>query len=113
MPSPLPSGSVANDAIDIESLLPAVDQLFCHRHGKLRRSSFGKLVTIVLPAASVVVVATRVRIRIVHLARIESLVLVQLAAGDRSVRKIPRCPLVGEKIALFIIPCTAAGPAYR
>ena len=47
---------VANDAVNIKPLLPAVDQLFRYRDGKLV-DSFGKLETSVFPASVVVVTA--------------------------------------------------------
>ena len=96
------SRSVADDAVDVKTVLAAIDEFLSYRHREIIdivRETRDECI----PAGIGHRLRLRVQIRIIDLARIKGLVVVQPAARDGIRRKIPGSALVSKEIALLVI----------
>src|ERR1051325_5345744 len=93
---------MTDDTVDSETILTPIDELPGNRHGEIIdvvREARNKGI----PAGIGRCLRLRVRIRIVDLAGIKGLVIVQPAAGNRIWRQVARGAFIGKEIALLVI----------
>ncbi len=93
--------TMANDAVDVVSVLTTVYEFFRDRDRKfvniVRETRYKRV-----PGRADRRCDRSIKIRIIDLTRIERFIVVKLAARNGSLNAITRCPLVAKELTLFL-----------